>query len=67
MKAETDLTQHVVDTAALSGVQIPYADLPAVVGIFTNLARVVAPLLAFDLPEELVAAPVFCPFESVSA
>jgi Protein of unknown function (DUF4089) len=64
MKAETDLTRHVLETAALSGVEIPAADLPAVVGVFTNLARVAAPLMAFQLPEELTGAPVYEAFES---
>jgi hypothetical protein len=64
MKTDADLTRHVLETAALSGVEIPAGDLPAVVGVFTNLARVAAPLLAFQLPEELTGAPIYEAFES---
>ncbi len=66
MTSNIDLARHALETAALSGVEIPADDLPAVVGVFSNLARVAAPLLAFSIPEETVAAPVYKAFESKS-
>jgi hypothetical protein len=63
MKPDTDLVRLALETAALSGINIPPEDLTAVAGIFSNLARVASPLLAFELPEEMTAAPVFVPYE----
>ncbi len=63
MNSDIDLSRHVLETAALSGVTIPAGDLPAVAGVFANLARVAGPLLAFSIPEETIAAPVYTAFE----
>ncbi|HXN66772.1 MAG TPA: DUF4089 domain-containing protein [Bradyrhizobium sp.] len=54
-----DPQRYVVDTAAAIGLSIAAEDMPAVVGIFANLARVAAPLMAFPLPAEAEPSPVF--------
>jgi Protein of unknown function (DUF4089) len=63
MNTDIDLARRALETAALSGIQISPEDLPAVVGVFSNLARVAAPLLDFPLPEKTAAAPVYTAFE----
>jgi Protein of unknown function (DUF4089) len=51
--------RYVEETAMTMGVSISPGDLPAVVAIFANLARVAQPLMAFALPEAIEAAPLF--------
>jgi hypothetical protein len=55
----TDPQRYVEDTAAAIGLSIAPQDMPAVVGIFANLARVAAPLMAFPLPADAEPSPVF--------
>jgi Protein of unknown function (DUF4089) len=54
-----DLQRYVDDTAAAIGLSIAPSDMPAVVAIFANLARVAAPLMEFPLPVEAEPLPVF--------
>jgi hypothetical protein len=54
-----DLQHYVDEAAAAIGLSIAPEDMPAVVGIFANLARVAAPLMAFPLPAETEPSPVF--------
>jgi hypothetical protein len=54
-----DLQRYVDDTAAAIGLSIAPEDMPAVVAVFANLARVAAPLMAFPLPAEAEPSPVF--------
>ena len=53
------LGRYVEETAATMGVSIAPGDLPAVIAIFANLARVAQPLMAFALPETVEPAPLF--------
>lgn len=54
-----DLQSYVSETAAMIGLSIAPEDMPAVVGIFANLARVAGPLMEFPLPADAEASPVF--------
>ncbi len=54
-----DLRRYVEANAAAVGVSIAPEDLPAVLGIFANLARVASALMAFPLPEKIESASVF--------
>jgi 1-carboxybiuret hydrolase subunit AtzG-like protein len=54
-----DLHHYVDQAAAAIGLSIAAEDMPAVVGIFTNLARVATPLMAFPLPADTEPSPVF--------
>ena len=54
-----DLQCYVAETAAAIGLSIAPEDMPAVVGIFANLARVAAPLMEFPLPPDAEPSPVF--------
>jgi hypothetical protein len=63
MSSEIDPQRQILSVASLSGVTIAPEDLPAVTGVFSNLSKVAAPLLAARLPEYLVSAPVYTAFE----
>jgi hypothetical protein len=54
-----DLQRYVDEAAAAIGLSIAPQDMPAVVGIFANLARVAAPLMEFPLPADIEPSPVF--------
>jgi hypothetical protein len=54
-----DLQSYVDQAAAAIGLSIAARDMPAVVGIFANLARVAAPLMEFPLPADAEPSPVF--------
>lgn len=54
-----DLQRYVEQTAAAIGLSIAPEDMPAVVGIFGNLARVAGPLMEFPLPADAEPSPVF--------
>jgi len=45
------------------GLPLAPVDLGDVIGAFAVLARVAGPVMAFPLPEELIAAAVFVPGE----
>ena len=55
------LRRYVEEMAAAIGLPIAAADLPAVLAVYANLARVAGPLMAFPLPDEAEPAPVFTP------
>jgi hypothetical protein len=59
-----DLQRYVDDAAAAIGLSIAAEDMPAVVGIFANLARVAAPLMQFPLPVDTEPSPVFAAGET---
>jgi hypothetical protein len=54
-----DLQRYIAQTAAAIGLSIASEDMPAVVGIFENLARVAGPLMEFPLPADAEPSPVF--------
>jgi len=54
-----DPQRYVNETAAAIGLSIAPEDMPAVVGIFSNLARVAGPLMEFPLPVDAEPSPVF--------
>jgi hypothetical protein len=54
-----DLQRYVEQTASAIGLSIAPEDMPAVVGIFSNLARVAGPLMEFPLPADAEPSPVF--------
>jgi hypothetical protein len=54
-----DLQSYVDQAAAAIGLSIAAQDMPAVVGIFANLARVATPLMEFPLPADAEPSPVF--------
>jgi hypothetical protein len=54
-----DLQRYVTEASAAIGLSIAPQDMPAVVAIFANLARVAAPLMEFPLPAEAEPSPVF--------
>jgi Protein of unknown function (DUF4089) len=54
-----DLQRYVEQTAAAIGLPIAPEDMPAVVGIFSNLARVAGPLMEFPLPADGEPSPIF--------
>jgi hypothetical protein len=51
--------RYIEETAAAHGLSIPAEDLPALLAVFANLARVAEPLMAFPLPDDTDQAPVF--------
>jgi hypothetical protein len=53
------LGRYVEETAATMGLSIAPVDLPVVIAIFANLARVAQPLMAFALPDSVEPAPLF--------
>ncbi len=53
------LQRYVEETAAAIGLSIAPEDMPAVVGIFSNLARVAGPLMEFPLPADAGPSPIF--------
>jgi Protein of unknown function (DUF4089) len=62
--AETfDPALYVTQAAAALGLPLAPEDLGDVINAFAVLARVAGPVLAFPLPEELIAAAVFVPGE----
>jgi len=54
---------YVPQAAAVLRLPIAAEDLGDVIGAFAVLARVAGPVMAFPLPEELIAAAVFVPGE----
>jgi hypothetical protein len=58
-----DPALYVPQAAAALGLPLAPEDLGDVIGAFAVLARVVLPVMAFPLPEELIAAAVFVPGE----
>jgi len=54
-----DLQHYIEQTAAAIGLSIAPEDMPAVAGIFANLARVAGPLMEFPLPADAEPSPVF--------
>jgi hypothetical protein len=58
-----DPALYVPQAAAALGLRIAAEDLGDVIGAFAVLARVAGPVMAFPLPEELIAAAVFVPGE----
>jgi hypothetical protein len=58
---EFDPARYVPLAAAAVGLPIAPEDLGGVIGAFAVLARVAGPVMAFPLPEEVVAAAVFTP------
>jgi hypothetical protein len=61
MAEPLDAARFVPLAAAAVGLDLPPADLDAVIGAFAVLARVAGPVMAFPLPEDIVAAAVFRP------
>ncbi len=61
MADEFDPARYVPLAAAAVGLPIAPEDLGGVIGAFAVLARVAGPVMAFPLPEEVVAAAVFTP------
>jgi hypothetical protein len=58
---EFDPARYVPLAAAAVGLPIAPEDLGGVIGAFAVLARVAGPVMAFPLPEDVVAAAVFTP------
>jgi hypothetical protein len=58
-----DPALYVPQAAAALGLPLAPEDLGDVIGAFAVLARVAGPVMAFPLPEELIAAAVFIPGE----
>ena len=58
-----DPALYVPQAAAALGLPLAPEDLGDVIGAFAVLARVAFPVMAFPLPEELIAAAVFVPGE----
>jgi hypothetical protein len=56
-----DPALYVPQAAAALGLPLAPEDLGDVIGAFAVLARVAGPVMAFPLPEELIAAAVFVP------
>jgi hypothetical protein len=61
MQSEDDVKRYVEQTASLVGIALAPADLPSVLAVFMNLARVAEPLMAFSLPPETISAAIFSP------
>ena len=57
--------RYVEETAAAHGLSIAAEDVPALLAVFANLARVAEPLMAFPLPDDTDQAPVFTPRSAV--
>ena len=62
-----DPAQFVPLAAAAVGLPLAPEDLEDVVAAFAVLARVAGPVMAFPIPEDLVAAAVFNPGETSAA
>lgn len=60
-----DPARYVPLAAAAIGLPLAPEDVGDVIGAFAILARVAAPVMAFPLPEELVAAAIFTPDDGV--
>jgi hypothetical protein len=58
---EFDPARYVPLAAAAVSLPIAPEDLGDVIGAFAVLARVAGPVMAFPLPEEVVAAALFTP------
>jgi Protein of unknown function (DUF4089) len=58
-----DPALYVPQAAAALGLPLAPEDLGDVIGAFAVLARVAGAVMAFPLPEELIAAAVFVPGE----
>ena len=58
-----DPALYVPQAAAALGLPLAPEDLGDVINAFAVLARVAGPVMAFPLPEELIAAAVFVPGE----
>jgi hypothetical protein len=58
-----DPALYVPQAAAALGLPLAPQDIGDVIGAFAVLARVAGPVMAFPLPEELIAAAVFVPGE----
>jgi Protein of unknown function (DUF4089) len=58
-----DPALYVPQAAAALGLSLAAEDLGDVISAFAVLARVAGPVMAFPLPEELIAAGVFVPNE----
>ena len=56
-----DPARYVPLAAAAVGLKLAPEDLGDVIGAFAVLARVAGPVMAFPLPEDVVAAAVFTP------
>ncbi|MFZ3359303.1 MAG: DUF4089 domain-containing protein [Xanthobacteraceae bacterium] len=56
-----DPARYVPPAAAALGLPLSPEDLSDVIGAFAVLALVAGPVMAFALPEELIAAAVFVP------
>jgi hypothetical protein len=56
-----DPAPYVPQAAAALGLPLAPEDLGDVINAFAVLARVAGPVMAFPLPEELIAAAVFVP------
>lgn len=56
-----DPARYVPPAAAALGLPLAPEDLSDVIGAFAVLAQVARPVMAFALPEELIAAAVFVP------
>ncbi len=62
-----DPADYVPAAAAAIGLPLPPDDLGAVIAAFAVLARVAGPLMAFPLPEDIVAAGAFAPDDGGAA
>ena len=54
-----EIAAYVNEAAALLGVKLDAADVPALVMAFSVLERSAAVLMTYDLPESIEAGPVF--------
>jgi hypothetical protein len=61
MAESVDPAQYAPMAAAAVGLPIAPEDLGDIIGAFAVLARVAAVVMAFPVPEEIVAAAVFTP------
>jgi len=59
MEEQFDPARYVPLAAAALGLSLASEDLGDVIAAFAVLARVARPVMAFPLPEELIAAGVF--------
>ena len=62
-----DPAQFVPLAAASIGLPLAPEDLEDVVAAFAVLARVAAPVMAFAIPEDVVAAAIFTPGDMTAA
>jgi Protein of unknown function (DUF4089) len=56
-----DIAAYVEQTVQLLKLPVPPAQMPQVIENFQKLQVIAAPLLAFELPDDLEAAPQFEP------